>query len=120
MASRAAVRDVGRVLGLTYAEVDRVAKAVPPPQQGKHTPLETARVEAPELKELYDNDPRVKRLIDLAIKLEGTTRHASQHACGIVIAPQSLVEFAPLQKAQGGDVEQVIQYSLIEEGLMWM
>ncbi len=111
MASRAAVRDVGRVLGLPYADVDKIAKAVPPPVQGKHIPLETSKVEAQELKEMYDTDPRVKRCIDLAIKLEGTTRHASQHACGIVIAPARLAEFAPLQKAQGGDVEQVIQYA---------
>lgn len=112
MAARAAVRDVGRVLGLPYGDVDRVAKVVPPPVQGKHIPLEQSIKEAPELKALYEADPRVKRLIDLAIKLEGTTRHASQHACGVVIAPESLSHFAPLQKAQGGDVEQVIQYSL--------
>ncbi|MBI4138735.1 DNA polymerase III subunit alpha [Candidatus Uhrbacteria bacterium] len=112
MAARAAVRDVGRVLGWTFQEVDRVAKAVPPPIQGRHIPLETSVKENNELKALYHGDPRVKQLIDLAIKLEGTARHASQHACGIVIAPRPLVEFAPLQKAQGGDVEQVIQYSL--------
>ncbi len=112
MAARAAVRDVGRVLGWTFQEVDRVAKAVPPPQQGRHTPLATSSRENPELKAMYDSDPRVRELIDLAIKLEGTARHASQHACGIVIAPRPLVEFAPLQKAQGGDVEQIIQYSL--------
>ena len=111
MAARAAVRDVGRVLGLSYADVDRVAKVVPPPVQGRHIPLEESKEEAPELKALYDTDPNVKRLIDLAIKLEGTTRHASQHACGIVIAPRDLVQFAPLQKAQGGDCEQVIQYA---------
>ncbi|MBU2509256.1 DNA polymerase III subunit alpha [Patescibacteria group bacterium] len=112
MAAKAAVRDVGRVLGWTFQEVDRVAKAVPPPVQGRHMPLNKSRQEHPELKEMYDNDPRVRQLIDLAIKVEGTTRHASQHACGIVIAPRPLVEFAPLQKAQGGDVEQVIQYNL--------
>ncbi len=112
MAARAAVRDVGRVLGLSYADVDRVAKAIPPPVQGKHIPLHESKNDAPELKAMYENDPRIKRLIDLAIKLEGTTRHASQHACGIVITPRDLVEFAPLQKAQGGDCEQVIQYSL--------
>ncbi len=112
MAARAAVRDVGRALGVPYGDVDRIAKTVPPPVQGKHIPLKQSIVEDPELKNLYEGDERVKRLIDLAIKLEGTTRHASQHACGIVIAPSPLVEFAPLQKAQGGDVEQVIQYSL--------
>jgi DNA polymerase-3 subunit alpha len=112
MAARAAVRDVGRVLGLSFQEVDRVAKAVPPPVQGRHVPLQKSKEENPELRHLYQSDPRVKRLIDLAIKLEGTTRHASQHACGIVIGPDRLDCYAPLQKAQGGDVEQVVQYSL--------
>ncbi|MBM3205028.1 DNA polymerase III subunit alpha, partial [Candidatus Uhrbacteria bacterium] len=112
MAARAAVRDVGRVMGLTFQEVDRIAKVIPPPVQGKHIPLKKSIVEAPELRALYESEPRVKQLLDFAIKLEGTTRHASQHACGIVIAPRSLSEFAPLQKAQGGDVDQVVQYSL--------
>lgn len=112
MAARAAVRDVSRVLGWTFQEVDRIAKAIPPPVQGRHTPLAVSIKENPELRSVYEAEPRVKQLIDLAIKLEGTARHASQHACGIVIAPRPLVEFAPLQKAQGGDVEQVIQYSL--------
>lgn len=112
MAARAAIRDVSRVLGWTFQEVDRIAKAVPPPVQGRHIPLEVSARENPELRAVYEGEPRVKQLIDLAIKLEGTARHASQHACGIVIAPRPLVEFAPLQKAQGGDVEQVIQYSL--------
>ena len=112
MAARAAVRDVGRVLGWTFQEVDRVAKAIPPPVQGRHIPLATSIKENLELKAIYEGDPKSKRLIDLAIRLEGTARHASQHACGVVIAPRPLVEFAPLQKAQGGDVEQVIQYSL--------
>ncbi len=112
MAARAAIRDVSRVLGWTFQEVDRVAKAVPPPVQGKHIPLKDSIKDNPELRAMYEGEPRIKQLIDLAIKLEGTARHASQHACGIVIAPQPLVDFAPLQKAQGGDVEQVIQYSL--------
>ncbi|MCI0479006.1 DNA polymerase III subunit alpha, partial [Candidatus Uhrbacteria bacterium] len=111
MAARAAIRDVGRVMGLTFQEVDRVAKVVPPPVQGKHIPLKKSVVESMELRALYEGDPRVRQLIDLAIKLEGTARHASQHACGIVIAPKTLVEYAPLQKAQGGDVEQVVQFS---------
>ncbi len=112
MAARAAVRDVGRVLGWTFQEVDRVAKAIPPPVQGRHIPLEKSAKEHQELRAMVEGDPRVRELIELAIKLEGTTRHASQHACGIVISPKPLVEYAPLQKAQGGDVEQVTQYSL--------
>ncbi len=112
MAARAAVRDVGRVLGWTFQEVDKVAKAIPPPVQGKNIPIAKSRVENPELKSLDESDPKITQLLDLASKLEGTARHASQHACGIVIAPKSLSKYAPLQKAQGGDVEQVIQYSL--------
>ena len=112
MAARAAVRDVGRALGVPYGDVDRIAKTIPPPVQGKHIPLQQSIVDDPELRRLYEGDEKIKRLIDLAIRLEGTTRHASQHACGIVIAPSPLVEFAPLQRAQGGDVEQIIQYSL--------
>lgn len=111
MAARAAVRDVGRVLNMSYADVDRVAKVIPPPAQGRHIPLKISKEEAPELRDMYQTDARVKRLIDLAIRLEGTTRHASQHACGIVIAPEALSELAPLQKAQGGDVDQVVQYA---------
>ncbi|MFA5129948.1 MAG: DNA polymerase III subunit alpha [Patescibacteria group bacterium] len=112
MAARAAVRDVGRVLGMTFQEVDRVAKVIPPPVQGKHIPLEKSSKESSELRHQVETDSRVARLIELAIKLEGTTRHASQHACGIIIGSDRLDTFAPLQKAQGGDVEQVVQYSL--------
>lgn len=112
MAARAAVRDVSRVLGWTFQEVDRVAKVIPPPVQGRYTPLAVSIKESPELRQIYNNEPRTKQLLDLAIKLEGTSRHASQHACGIVIAPQPLTDFASVQKAQGGDVERVIQYSL--------
>jgi DNA polymerase-3 subunit alpha len=112
MAARAAVRDVGRVLGLTFQEVDRVAKVIPPPVQGKHIPLERSKEESSELRAMYESELRVRQLIDLAIKLEGTTRHASQHACGIIIGSDRLDKFAPMQKAQGGDVEQVVQYSL--------
>lgn len=112
MAARAAVRDVGRVLGFTFQEVDRVAKVIPPPVQGKHVPLEKSKEESPELRAMYENDARVHQLIDLAIRLEGTTRHASQHACGIIIGSDRLDRFAPMQKAQGGDVERVVQYSL--------
>lgn len=112
MAARAAVRDVSRVMGWTFQEVDRVAKAIPPPVQGRHMPLEDSVKDSPELRQMYNADARTKQLLDLAIKLEGTSRHASQHACAIVIAPRPLTDFSPVQKAQGGDVERVIQYSM--------
>jgi DNA polymerase III subunit alpha len=110
--ARAAVRDVGRVLGMSYAQVDTIAKAVPAPIQGRHIPLSKSVKEAPELKELYDNDPEAKQLLDSAMKLEGTIRHASQHACAIVISKDPLDEYVPVQQAQGGDVHQVTQYSM--------
>jgi len=112
MAARAAVRDTGRVLGWPYGEVDRIAKLIPPPIQGRHIPLEKSVKDNPELREVYEGDARVKELLNLSMKLEGTVRHASQHACGIVIGDRPLTEYVPLQKAQNGDVEIVTQYSL--------
>ena len=123
MMSRAAVRDVGRALGMTYGEVDTIAKLIPPPIQGRHIPLKKSLDLVPEIKQRYDSDPQIKRLIDLSCQLEGTVRHASQHACAIVITPRPLTEFAPVQTAQKGDVGQVTQYSMkpVEEiGLLKM
>lgn len=110
--ARAAVRDVGRVLGMPYTQVDAIAKAVPPPVQGRHIPLAKTVKEAPELKEIYDKDPEAKQLLDQAMKLEGTVRHASQHACAIVISQEPLDQYVAVQTAQGGDVHQVTQYSM--------
>ncbi len=110
--ARAAVRDVGRVLGMTYNRVDEIAKVIPPPIQGRHIPLSKSVKEAPELKEVYERDPEARLLLDSAMKLEGTIRHASQHACAIVISKKPLNEYAPVQAAQGGDIHQVTQYSM--------
>lgn len=110
--ARAAVRDVGRVLGLPYNQVDAIAKAVPPPVQGRHKPIMKSMEETAELKALYDHDPQAKQVIDSASWLEGTVRHASQHACAIVISQEPLDQYVPLQAAQGGDVHQVTQYSM--------
>lgn len=117
MMGRAAVRDVGRVLAIPYGEVDRIAKLIPPPHQGFHKPLKDCIREVPELAELYRTDPQYKKLLDLAVRIEGTVRHASVHAAGIVIAPEGLTNFAPLQLESNGD-KVVIQYdmfSAIEE-----
>lgn len=112
MAARAAVRDVGRALGMPYAEVDAIAKVVPPPVQGRHVPLENSVRESQELKEFYTKDPRAKRLLDMAMKLEGTVRHAGQHASAFVITEDELVRYVPLQQAQKEGVKQVTQYSM--------
>jgi DNA polymerase-3 subunit alpha len=112
MMARAVLRDVGRVMGMPYNDVDRLAKMIPPPVQGKHIPLSRTIREVAEIKELYDRDEQIRRLFNLSIKLEGTVRHASQHACGIVISDKPLSDYTALQEAQGGDVEIVSQYSL--------
>ncbi|MEK7211366.1 MAG: DNA polymerase III subunit alpha, partial [Patescibacteria group bacterium] len=111
MAARAAVRDVGRVLGWPYGEVDRISKMIPPPIQGRHIPLLTSIAENKELAEIY-KDAKTKELLDFAAKLEGTVRHASQHACAVVIGDRPLTEYTPLQNAQNDDVSVVTQYSM--------
>jgi DNA polymerase-3 subunit alpha len=101
MAARGVIRDVGRVLGMTYPEVDRIAKLVPP--ELKMT-LEKALGQVPELRELADGDPRVAELLSVAKVLEGLTRHASTHAAGVVITPTPLVENVPLFRGKEGEV----------------
>ncbi|GAG29283.1 unnamed protein product, partial [marine sediment metagenome] len=101
MKAKAVVRDVGRVMDLSYAEVDKIAKMIP--FDLKMT-LERALEESPPLKEAYQKEPRVKELIDISKRLEGTTRHASTHAAGVVIAPEPLTDLVPLFKSNTGDV----------------
>lgn len=94
MAARAAVRDVGRALGISYSFCDRLAKLIPANQN-----LETALKTVAELKDLYNSNNDAKRIIDGALKLEGVARHASVHACGVVISEKPLTEFMPLQRS---------------------
>ncbi len=120
MMGRAAIRDIGRVMGVAYGEVDRIAKLVPPPHQGFHKPLPDAIKEVPELAELYRTDARYKKLLDLACKVESTVRHASVHAAGIVVSPTPLTDFTPLQKEANGDrvVAQYDMFSVEAAGLV--
>ena len=101
MKARAAIRDVGRTLGMPYADVDRVAKQIPPTL---NMTLDRAVDENPALKEMWLRDERVKELINVAKRLEGITRHASVHAAGVVIAPRPVTEFAPLYKSQKDEI----------------
>lgn len=116
MASRAAVRDTGRALGMSYSEVDRIAKMIPPPQQGKHIPLVRHIEDIAELRESYQNDPKVKKLLDLSQRLEGTIRHASTHAAGVVIGDKDLTYYTPLQYSPTGDQVITTQYSMYPIG----
>jgi len=101
MAARAAIRDVGRALEMTFAEVDRIAKMVP---VGPGVTLEHALRTGPGLREESEADPRVGQLLELARKVEGLPRHASVHAAGVVISAQSLIDLIPLQRTPEGDV----------------
>jgi DNA polymerase-3 subunit alpha len=94
--SKLVVRDVGRVLGMNYGDVDRIAKLIPAPVQGKTVTIDEAMEQEPKLKRLVREDERVRLLIDLSRKLEGLTRHAGTHAAGVVIADKPLCEYTPL------------------------
>ncbi|MCL5410705.1 MAG: DNA polymerase III subunit alpha [Patescibacteria group bacterium] len=107
MAARMAVRDVGRVLGMSYGEVDIIAKLIP---QGDT--LKKALENISELREIYNSNAQVKECMDIAAKLEGVVRHASMHAAGVVISKDTLTEYCPLQEATKGDISTVTQYSM--------
>jgi DNA polymerase-3 subunit alpha len=106
--AKAAIKDVGRVLGIPYAETDRVAQLVPAPRQGFDYPLAEALKMEPRLKEYADNEG--KELISLAMKLEGLTRHASTHAAGVVIGDRPLIDLLPMMVDKDG--KDVTQYSM--------
>ncbi|RDV82097.1 DNA polymerase III subunit alpha [Ammonifex thiophilus] len=118
LSARAAIRDAGRALGMSYAEVDRVARLVPgEPGMTVARALE----ESPELKELYDKEPQVKKLLDVAAKLEGIPRHASTHAAGVVITPEPLIRLVPLHRMPDGTVATQFTKEGVEElGLLKM
>jgi len=107
MAARAVVRDVGRVLGYPYAFCDQLAKKIP-----FSLSLKEAMDKVEELRRDYETDSQTKRLIDLALKLEGVARHASTHACGVVITKESLDNYTPRQRASQNDDTIVTQYEM--------
>lgn len=103
MAARGAIRDVGRALGYPYSFCDQVAKLIPAGAQGFQITIAKALDLEPDLKDLYNKNAQVKRLIDLAQKLEGCARHTSIHAAGVVISPTPLTDFTPVQRETGGE-----------------
>ena len=121
MFGRMAVRDVARVLEVPYVESDRLAKLVPPPNQGRHIPLSVSIKEDADLRREYENNPTAKQVLDYAIQLEGTIRSHGVHACGVVIAPDTLVNYIPLEMAQKGVVATQFPMGEVEElGLLKM
>ncbi len=97
MLARAAVRDVARVQGHPYAFGDRIAKVIPLGSQGFPMSIERALKESPELKTMYDSDPQVTETVDLARQIEGNARHVSVHAAGMVVSPEAMTNYTPLQ-----------------------
>lgn len=106
MAARAAIRDTGRALGFSYALCDQVAKLIP-----MFSTMKQALEEAVDFKKLYESDPDAKKLIDGAKNLEGLARHASMHACGVVITKDPVTEYTPIQKISGSREGIVTQYA---------
>ncbi|MCX6020610.1 MAG: DNA polymerase III subunit alpha, partial [Chloroflexi bacterium] len=111
LGAKAAIRDVGRALGMEYGQADRVAKLVP---AALHMTLDRAMEESAELAELYRSEPQTRKLVDTAKQLEGISRHASTHAAGVVISREPLIELVPLQRPNRGDDDAVptTQYNM--------
>jgi DNA polymerase III subunit alpha len=107
IAARASMRDVGRVLNVPYDYCDKLAKAIP-----MFTDLSEALKNVQEFKDLYDKEPEARKIIDYALRLEGVARHASTHACGVLITKDQLTEYTPIQYASSSDMTVVSQYSL--------
>ena len=117
MAARGAIRDVGRALNFTYAETDAVAKLVP---TTLHITLKEALAVSPKLKEMYDNDERVKTLIETAMSLEGMPRNTSTHAAGVVITADPVQTYVPLSRNDETTVTQYTMTTIEELGLLKM
>lgn len=122
MAARAALRDVGRALGVPYSLCDELAKMIPLGSQGFPMTLAHAKELNPDLKRRYDTEETVRRMLNLAEKIEGCARHASVHAAGVVISPTPLTDFTPLQREAGGDkiITQYDMHSVEQAGLLKM
>lgn len=117
MLARGALRDVGRALGLPLSEVDHVAKLIP---SGLGKTIQDGLDTVPELRELYETRPDIRRLIDLSQAVQGISRHLSTHAAGVLIADRPLVEYTPLQRAPRGEgvISQYCMSDVVDVGLL--
>jgi DNA polymerase-3 subunit alpha len=121
MASRAVIKDVGRAWEMPYAEVEKVAKMIPPPVRGRNVSIEDAIKQNPELKNLIENNQQVAELIEIARKLEGCARHSSVHAAGVVISPLPIHELIPVCKGQNDElITQFVMSDLEKTGMLKM
>ncbi|HUH01234.1 MAG TPA: DNA polymerase III subunit alpha, partial [Kofleriaceae bacterium] len=110
--ARGVIRDIARVMDLPFAEADRLAKLVPEPVAGKSPPVREAIEQVPELKQLYNEDPRLRELLDVAASLEGLNRHAGMHAAGVVIGDKPLWEYVPCFRGKDGEL--ISQFAMKE------
>lgn len=118
MAARGVIRDVGRVMDIPYAAVDTIAKLIP---KELNITIDRAMNNVSELRSLYEADPQVKELLDMARRLEGLPRNSSMHAAGVVICGQPVDEYVPLSKASDGSVTTQFTMNTLEElGLLKM
>ncbi len=111
MLSRQSVRDIARVLGYEYSVGDRISKLIPPPKQGFPITIKKALGTIEELKKIYDEDNNSKKILDLAMQIEGNARHVSVHAAGVVISPNEIINFTPIQKEPSGE-KIITQYEM--------
>lgn len=111
MASKAAIKDVARVFGIPHKRAEEIAKLVPV-KFGRPIPLQEAIETVPELRAMMDSDPEVRRVLEVAMRLEGLNRHASVHAAGVVIGAEPLTELVPLMKETGGGDKIITQYDM--------
>lgn len=116
MLARGAVRDVARALGKPYDFADRIAKLIPMGSQGFSMTIDKAFELTPELKDIYNREAEARQILDIAKKLEGTVRHVSVHAAGIVIAPRPLIEYVPIQYDPKGEDNKITQYDMYTVG----
>ena len=118
MATKAAIKDVGRAMDIPYADVDRIVKMVP---TQLNITIDQAIKDSPQLQQVYENDTQVRTMIDTAKKLEGLVRNAGVHAAGVVIAPQPLTELVPLHKTKNDEIVTAFDMVAIEKlGLLKM
>ncbi len=112
MKAKAVVRDVGRALGMNYADTDRIAKLIP---DDLKITVKKALDQEPELKTLYDTSEEIKRLIDTSLRLEGLSRHASTHAAGLVVSDKPMSEYLPLYKGKKGELVTQFDMKMVEK-----
>jgi DNA polymerase-3 subunit alpha len=110
MASKAAIKDVGRALNMPYGDVEKIAKLIPPPVRGRNVSITQALEQVADLKKFTETDNNIKDLVDLARRLEGCARHSSVHAAGVVISPKPLHELVPVATSTKNELTS--QYSM--------